>query len=305
MLYTSSRLIHLLHSLFVSSFDRRHHSFSTTMGVERRLRPSSSSCFVRRAILTWMTLFYRLAHLTPTRGFRSLSLSRFLTSCAFPTGSSSASSTPTPHTSHSCQRTYSKSALAAHSFNQSSFALLDEDEEMTSFSTTFPDEIIETDTYNGISLRLDHVADNQDALVPDIVQADSFRTRLQESLKRWREEGRVGIWIYVPTANADLVPIATQFGFQFHMVNKEGQLILSHWLPKDVPSRLPRGPMYQVGVGCIVLKPDDPTQMLVVQELTGPAAASKSAEWRRGWFRPFLSCLDLVIVVVATCISHL
>lgn len=136
----------------------------------------------------------------------------------------------------------------------------------------FPDEIVETDTYNGIILRLDHTAaDNS----PIVQKAESFRTCLEESLARWKQEGRKGIWMYVPNARADLVPIASAVGFNFHMVNKEGQLILSHWIPTDIPSRLPRGPMYQVGVGCIVLKPGDPTQMLVVKELTGPAAASK------------------------------
>lgn len=63
-------------------------------------------------------------------------------------------------------------------------------------------------------------------------------------------------------------------GFKFHYV-KEDILILSLWLPTDVPSRLPLGPSHQIGVGAVVLKPDDPTQMLVVQEITGPAASIK------------------------------
>lgn len=63
-------------------------------------------------------------------------------------------------------------------------------------------------------------------------------------------------------------------GFDFHFV-KEKVLILSQWLPEDTPSRLPLGPTHQVGIGTVVLKPDDPTKMLVVQEKTGPAAAWK------------------------------
>jgi len=56
--------------------------------------------------------------------------------------------------------------------------------------------------------------------------------------------------------------------------NREGTLVLSQWLP-DTPSRLPYGPTHQVGIGALVLHPKDSTKMLVVQELTGPAAARK------------------------------
>lgn len=48
-------------------------------------------------------------------------------------------------------------------------------------------------------------------------------------------------------------------------------LILSQWLPTDVKSRLPLGPYFQAGVGCVVFNPEG--KMLVVKEITGPAAA--------------------------------
>jgi hypothetical protein len=60
-----------------------------------------------------------------------------------------------------------------------------------------------------------------------------------------------------------------KLGFTFHFV-KDDKLILSRWLPDAIPSRLPLGPTHQLGVGALVLNPEDPTQMLVVQELTGP-----------------------------------
>ena len=66
-------------------------------------------------------------------------------------------------------------------------------------------------------------------------------------------------------------------GFSFHFV-KDQILIMSHWLPDDVPSRLPLGPTHQVGVGALVLHPSDPTQMLVVQEKTGPGTSNKLAD---------------------------
>lgn len=59
-------------------------------------------------------------------------------------------------------------------------------------------------------------------------------------------------------------------GFDFHFA-KKGNVVLTRWLP-DSPSRLPLGPTHQIGVGCFVVHPTDPTSMLVVKELTGPAA---------------------------------
>lgn len=50
--------------------------------------------------------------------------------------------------------------------------------------------------------------------------------------------------------------------------------MMSQWLcQENTTSRLPLGPTHQIGVGMLVLNPNDPSQMLVVQECTGPAAA--------------------------------
>ncbi len=52
------------------------------------------------------------------------------------------------------------------------------------------------------------------------------------------------------------------------------------------PSRLPLGPTHQIGVGAFVLKPDDPSKMLVVQEKTGPAAAYRLWKMPTGLLDP-------------------
>jgi hypothetical protein len=44
------------------------------------------------------------------------------------------------------------------------------------------------------------------------------------------------------------------------------ELLMSQWL-------LSTGPTHQIGVGCLVLHPDDRSKMLVAQEKTGPVAA--------------------------------
>lgn len=104
-----------------------------------------------------------------------------------------------------------------------------------------------------------------------IVPSENFKSDLETALTFWRAEGRKGIWIHAPNSRADLVPHCVALGFKFHFV-KDQVLVLSQWLTEG-PSRLPLGPTHQIGVGTLVLKPDDPSKMLVVQERTGPAAA--------------------------------
>jgi 8-oxo-dGTP pyrophosphatase MutT (NUDIX family) len=76
----------------------------------------------------------------------------------------------------------------------------------------------------------------------------------------------------VPADQSDKVHAAVALGFDFHMV-VDKKLVLTTWLDTSTPSRLPIGPTHQVGVGCLVLHPRDPSRMLVVQEKSGPAAA--------------------------------
>ena len=66
-----------------------------------------------------------------------------------------------------------------------------------------------------------------------------------------------------------IVQACADLGFSFHFV-KDGTLVLSQWLPEDISSRLPNGPTHQVGIGALVLRPSNPSQMLVVQEISGP-----------------------------------
>jgi ADP-ribose pyrophosphatase YjhB (NUDIX family) len=151
----------------------------------------------------------------------------------------------------------------------------------------FDESILETDHYNGVSLHLERLGTGE---YDDIsMSAADFETALHTALDFWKREGRKGIWIHLNTQQADKVPVAMAAGFSFHMVvaadsvvatlangtsdDKNNMLVLKKWLPDDSASRLPSGPNHQIGVGCLVLHPDDPTLMLTVQEKTGPAAA--------------------------------
>eukprot|EP00934_Nitzschia_sp_Nitz4_P007876 Nitzschia sp. Nitz4//scaffold49_size126201//62701//63798//NITZ4_003644-RA/size126201-processed-gene-0.70-mRNA-1//1//CDS//3329553155//7866//frame0 len=118
------------------------------------------------------------------------------------------------------------------------------------------------DHYHGVTLHLEEVT----------VSPEEFKGQLTEALSHWAAESRKGIWIHVPTDRSDLVPICVDLGFEFHHV-QGGNLILTKWLPSHIPSLLPVGPSYQIGVGALVFKPGDQSQLLVVREITGPTAS--------------------------------
>jgi len=141
-------------------------------------------------------------------------------------------------------------------------------------SCSFPDNVIEYDTYNGVILKLNDTVSFSEV---------EFRERLSASLATWRKDGKRGIWIHLPTSFAHYVPICIKEGFDFHSAER-GKVILTHWLDSSTPSKLPLGPTHQVGVGCLVLNKEN--KMLVVQEMTGPAAAKKLWKVPTGLLEP-------------------
>eukprot|EP00536_Pseudo-nitzschia_multiseries_P010128 jgi/Psemu1/307053/fgenesh1_kg.300_\ len=161
----------------------------------------------------------------------------------------------------------------------------------------FDESVLAYDHYNGVTLHLDKMyqLDDGNNQHGKHSKSSSFATRLNDALAIWKAEGRRGIWIHTNAQSAKYIPDCIEAGFQFHKIlpkkvtntdtsndshdetnpgknNSNNSLVLSRWLPTDTPSRLPHGPTHQVGVGVILLNPSDPSQMLVVKELTGPAA---------------------------------
>lgn len=132
----------------------------------------------------------------------------------------------------------------------------------------FPSHLLSLDSYNGVTIDLERWGEE-----PNDMPDAGFATLLSSSLRAWKQQGKRGVWITLRADQSDKVHAAVQQGFDFHMVVDDNKLILSKWLPEDSTSRLPRGPTHQVGVGCLIFHPDDPSRMLVVQEKTGPAAA--------------------------------
>ncbi|MGK3762569.1 MAG: ADP-ribose pyrophosphatase YjhB (NUDIX family) [Bacillariaceae sp.] len=172
----------------------------------------------------------------------------------------------------------------------------------------FDDSVLSYDHYNGVTIHLDkyhhqHQRSNNDddssgnqlttaAAAVTIEIETLFSRKLKDALQIWKSEGKKGIWIHTNSETSKYIPICIELGFQFHKIlpssksttattatttteieNEDNNLlVLSQWLP-DTRSRLPLGPTHQIGVGVIVLNPLNHSQILVVKEKSGPAAA--------------------------------
>jgi len=153
-------------------------------------------------------------------------------------------------------------------------------------SEGFPEESLKYDTYNGVTLKVANLG-LENGL------EEEFGIMLQNSLRRWKEDGKRGIWMHVPTEKSSVVPILTQEGFEFQYA-KKGLLVMTKWLPEDSESRLPHGPTHQVGIGAIITHPLT-GKMLVVQEKSGPAAAIKLWKMPTGLTDPGEDVVDAAI----------
>ena len=77
-----------------------------------------------------------------------------------------------------------------------------------------------------------------------------------------------GVWLKLSLQQAQLVPLATSCGFEFHHAEPD-YLMLTTWL-QATASTLPANASHQVGVGAVV--PNKHGEILVVKEQSGPAA---------------------------------
>uniref|UniRef100_A0A7S4IJP3 Nucleoside diphosphate-linked moiety X motif 6 n=1 Tax=Odontella aurita TaxID=265563 RepID=A0A7S4IJP3_9STRA len=143
----------------------------------------------------------------------------------------------------------------------------EEEEAEERLAVSFPEESLHYDTYNGVTIDAGKLPDELSGC------PDAFVMALGESLEKWSEEGRRGIWIRMTTDHSKLIPSITDLGFDFQHA-EPGKVTLTKWLPSEEESRLPHGPTHQIGVGTLVLHPRS-GKMLAVQEKTGPAAARK------------------------------
>ncbi|KAL6782076.1 hypothetical protein ACKKBF_B10585 [Auxenochlorella protothecoides x Auxenochlorella symbiontica] len=95
----------------------------------------------------------------------------------------------------------------------------------------------------------------------------TFTEALQVSMAAWRGAGVKGVWMRLPPTHAHCIGHAVDAGFEFHHAEKE-YVMLTCWLPRDVPSPLLPNASHQVGVGAFVV--NEKREVLVVQERLGP-----------------------------------
>lgn len=148
--------------------------------------------------------------------------------------------------------------------------------------STFPEEALYHDTYNGVTIHMSKLPSEYKSSSSS--SSSLFASTLEKSLDQWKESGKRGIWIHVPTEYSSVIPSCIELGFDFQHA-KNGLLVLTKWLPENQQSRLPHGPTHQLGVGVIIIHPIT-KKMLVVQEKTGPAAAKKLWKMPTGLLDP-------------------
>lgn len=57
-------------------------------------------------------------------------------------------------------------------------------------------------SFNGVTITPHHLS--------RIADTKSFKEQLSSALDTWEKEGRRGIWIKIPSLQAELIPIATK-----------------------------------------------------------------------------------------------
>ncbi|XP_077087028.1 nucleoside diphosphate-linked moiety X motif 6 [Siphateles boraxobius] len=97
---------------------------------------------------------------------------------------------------------------------------------------------------------------------PDISE-DEFADLLSVSLRQWRSERRVAVWLHVPLALSRVCSGAARHGFLFHHARGD-RAVLSLWVGPG-ESRLPAFATHQVGVAGAVVDESN-GKVLVVQD---------------------------------------
>jgi len=91
---------------------------------------------------------------------------------------------------------------------------------------------------------------------------DGFAEQLQHSFDIWREQGSKLVWIEVPLAKSNLIPIAVEAGSIFHHSTHD-HLMLAHRLVSD--AYVPSYATHYIGAGGVVI--NERQELLVVSEL--------------------------------------
>ncbi|XP_061833268.1 nucleoside diphosphate-linked moiety X motif 6 [Nerophis lumbriciformis] len=99
--------------------------------------------------------------------------------------------------------------------------------------------------------------------LPEDIAESCFSAILKGSVARWKEEGKVAVWLRVPIALSRCAAAAAAHGFVFHHA-RDRHAVLALWMGGG-PSRLPGFATHQVGVAGAVVDESN-GKVLVVQD---------------------------------------
>ena len=125
-----------------------------------------------------------------------------------------------------------------------------------------------SDPYKGVSVSAKEI--------DECLSTDYFVEKMRYSLGAWREGGRRGVWLQIPSSRPELIPAAQALGFSFHHAEPE-YLMMCTWLGND-ESMLPANASHSIGVGIVCINQRD--EIVMVQEATGPAANRPGGFWK-------------------------
>ena len=97
--------------------------------------------------------------------------------------------------------------------------------------------------------------------VEQLPDAAVFATVLPPEIEKWRQEGLRLVWLQVPLAHADLIPVAVAQGFEFHH-SAPDYLMLT--LSVEPDAYIPHFATHYIGAGGAVI--DEEGNLLVVSE---------------------------------------
>ncbi|XP_047441258.1 nucleoside diphosphate-linked moiety X motif 6 [Mugil cephalus] len=113
------------------------------------------------------------------------------------------------------------------------------------------------DRFGGVTVNLAETG------LPEDISESSFSRLLQDSLSRWKAEGKVAVWLRVPISLSRCAAAASTHGFSFHHARSD-HAVMALWLGEG-ESRLPGFATHQVGVAGAVVD-ESRGKVLVVQD---------------------------------------
>ena len=116
------------------------------------------------------------------------------------------------------------------------------------------------DRYGGVEAQLPMTAAE--------VTPEAFKRKLSHACETWTRKGKRGIWLKIPLKCAIHAGSAAENKFDFHHA-KPGYVMMTRWLPTQIPNHLPTYSFTQVGVGGVVV--NSKGEVLMVQERVSPA----------------------------------